>query len=444
MKKIFLYMSLLFVSGTALVSCNKYLDIKPVGTVVPETADDFRGLLTSGYLGFPAHKSYLNLRTDELQLDEYSTDMSSLKDIFLWNDLNPDPATFAYPYITFYKSIFYANQVLETIDKKLASNGDVNQLKAEAYLMRAYAHFELLNMYAETYTPANAAQRGIALSTKIDLEQRFIPVTIEEVYKQIFADIDQADRLMQVQDQDSKVKYRFSKRALYAFQARVFLYRSEWQKSLDAADKALAINSNLEDLNQADAFMPSDFQSKEMILSLDKVALPVTTTSTFISQNLLNSYDKVNDLRFAKYFQKKGGDYVSLKGGDNRYNVSFRNGDLYLMEAEAYSRLGHKDQALAKLNALLKNRLTPAYFQTQSAAYAGLDNAQLLNVILAERKRELALEGLTWYDLKRTTRPTITHRFFDKDFVLQQNDPRYVIRFPKAALENNPDLNATN
>jgi len=426
MKKI-VYFGMIM-AASALASCNKYLDIQPVGTVIPASESDFRGLMTSSYTGFPAHKSYLSLRTDELLLDESSTDAARTKDIYLWNDQNPDPATIAYPYLAFYKSIFYTNQIISTIDDKLASNGTVDQIKGEAYLMRSYAHFELLNLYSEVYSASNAGLRGVPLSTKIDLEQRFVPATIGESYMQILTDMEKGTALLTVDDQAKGVNYRFSKRAAFAMASRVHLYRGEWQEAIDAAKKALAINDKLVDLNVA-----------EMIMALEKVSVPGVRTSSFISPALLDSY-LAGDLRKGRYFQKSGGDYVSLKGGDNRFNVSFRNADLYLTMAECYVRLGNTAEALKYLSALKKNRFTADAYAKETKADAGLSKEQLLDAVLLERKRELALEGLRWYDLKRTTRPAITHSSFGRTVTLQQNDPRYVIRYPQEAINNNPDL----
>jgi len=440
MKKIFFYICLLSLGGLTLQSCDKYLDIQPVGTVVPKTIEDFRALITRGYSGFPAHKSLLTLRTDELVVDEYSQDIASIKDLHLWNDVNPDPTTLPMPWEALYKSIFYANHIIDNIDKEVGTTTEAKQVKAEAYALRAYAHFEALNMYADTYSPANADKRGVPLSLHLDLEQKFVPATIGKTYDQIFADVQEAENLMQLAEQGELVKYRFSKRSLLAFKAHIYIYRAEWDKALTAAEGALAINSTLEDLNQASSLLPSDFKSKEMVLSLEKSALPTVLNSSFISDDLLGSYDRANDQRFARYFQKKGGDYVSLKGGDNQFNVSLRNADLYLMKAEAQAHLNKLTDAKATLALLLQKRLKPAYYTTQVNAIASLDADAFITYLFNERKREFALEGVRWYDLKRSTRPQITHYFFGKSYVLQANDPRYVIRYPKAALENNPDL----
>lgn len=145
-------------------------------------------------------------------------------------------------------------------------------------------------------------------------------------------------------------------------------------------------------------------------------------------------------MRFVRYFQKRGGDYISLKGGDNKYNVSFRNADLYLIVAEAYAQLGNTDKAVEKLGVLLQKRLKPTYYTQQMSALSKEGATQLLVSIAAERNRELALEGQRWYDLKRSTRPEITHSFVGTDYVLRANDPRYVIRYPQVAIDNNPEL----
>lgn len=96
----------LSLSLLATSACNNYLDIQPVGKVIPQTAEDFRALLTNAYSTFPTHKSYLALRTDELLLDENSEDIPNLRDIYLWNDGNPDEKTIPMPWTQVYKTIF--------------------------------------------------------------------------------------------------------------------------------------------------------------------------------------------------------------------------------------------------------------------------------------------------------------------------------------------------
>lgn len=440
MKKNLIYIGLL-VGGLLTTSCNKYLDIQPVGTVVPTTEADFRALMFSGYKVYPEHKSYLNLRTDELLLDEFSTDLAALKDLYLWNDQNPDRTTQPMAWETLYKSIFYANHIIAEAKDKAGDTDGVKQIRAEAYLLRAYAHFELLNTYADNYNPATAAtDRGVPLSIKVDLEQLFTPATVEKVYEQILTDMKEASDLLQIIDQATAVKYRFSRRAYEAFEARLRLYRGEWELAVKAADRGLAINADLEDLKDASSKLPNDFESKEMIQAWEEVGKPNVSGSTFISPVLLAKYEE-GDLRFARYFEKRWDDnIVSKKGGNNRLNVTFRNAELYLIKAEAAARLGKPTQAKQELTTLLKNRLTAAAFAAAQTKLLTITDKDLISFIIEERAKEFALEGLRWYDLKRTTRPQIVHRYQSKDYFLNQNDPRYVIRYPKEAISNNPEL----
>ena len=88
------------------------------------------------------------------------------------------------------------------------------QLKGEALLLRAYAHFELLNLYAKPYDAATAtSERGVPLYLTIDINQEFKPVSIEKVYEQILSDIEEGEKLMTVEEQPAETRYRFSKKS---------------------------------------------------------------------------------------------------------------------------------------------------------------------------------------------------------------------------------------
>ena len=113
---------------------------------------------------------------------------------------------------------------------------------------------------------------------------------------------------------------------------------------------------------------------------------------------------------------------------------------MYLIAAEAALQTSNKDLALQRLLALKAKRLTPAYFQLEQTRISTLSAADLMLEIIAERERELALEGHRWYDLRRYGQPEMTHIVDGTNYVLQKNDPRYTIRFPQAAIANNPGL----
>ncbi|MEJ2882943.1 RagB/SusD family nutrient uptake outer membrane protein [Pedobacter sp. GR22-6] len=423
-------------------SCKKYLDIEPVGRVIPKTIEDFRGMLTSAYNGFPVHKSLLAVRTDELLLDEYGTNFPAYKDIYTWNDNASDGLTTPIPYVSFYTVIFNANHVIAEVEKEAGSTAETAQLKGEAYLLRAYAHFELLNLYAKPYNASTAAtDRGIVLSLAIDLEQNYKPATVAEVYAQVLADIAAGQQLLNVTSFEAGFNYRFTKRAAAAFAARVYEFKGDWANALASSQQALALKSDLEDLNVTGALLPNNYRSKENIMSMENAFNAGITNSSMISGHLLGIYNQANDLRYPLYFGRSFGNTVSLKGGSNDKKISFRNGELYLIQAEAALQSDNMALALKSLLDLKVKRLKPAYYQTEATRISALAKAALLQEILNERERELALEGHRWYDLRRYGQPELVHSFEDgSTYTLQKNDPKYTLRFPAEARANNPNL----
>src|SRR5690606_20450919 len=147
----------------------------PVGKVIPETLTDYRGVLTRGYQSYPTHKSLTAVRTDELFLNEYNDNFVFYKDIFIWNDANPDRITSTFQYHALYNSIFYANVLINDANATLEASDDKDQLIGEAYALRAYAYFDLVNLFAKSYVAAtDSSDKGVPLALKIDLEQAFV------------------------------------------------------------------------------------------------------------------------------------------------------------------------------------------------------------------------------------------------------------------------------
>lgn len=425
-------------------SCDEYLDIKPADTVIPKTIEEFRGLMTSSYEYIPAEQSKIVFRTDEARFNmgAWEQDMASFKDIYLWKDENADKSTLTFNYKDFYTSIFYANHIIAEGAK--ATGGkveEVNQLLAEAYMMRAFMHFSLINQYAAHYNKETAASdKGVPLSLLIDLETNYSPATVAEVYAQVEMDIQKGMSLMQVDEYELGKNYRFTKVAGYALQARVALYKQEWAKALNSSKQALLLKSDLEDLSNSDALIPNAYNSKESILALEFGLKANAKNTLYVSDELVNSYD-VDDFRLTKYYSDNGsGSFVVEKGGNNEFRCTFRTAEMYLIAAEALAQLNELTDARVYLNQLKAKRLTSDFYASEETRIESLDQSNLITEIAQERFRELAFEGHRWFDLRRTTKKEIVHMFGSETAVLQQADPRYTIRFPQEAINNNPNL----
>ncbi len=453
-------------AALALSSCN-YLDIEPVGQVIPGSVSEYRALLTEAYgTAYPAANShsYTCLLSDEVgSLDRNSytgfitpSDGEEASYNFRWEYSSGNMRE--YPWLYYYRTIFLANAVIEGIGDAAQDTNSENkdQLLGEAYALRAYCHFELVNLYGKWYDPATAdTDRGVPLALYNDIEQSYKPVSVARVYRQILDDLETAADHMQVEVQPSTdYSYRFSKKVLTAFEARVRLYMGQWQEAYDKATSLLA-SCPLQDMNETEAqeyaederlpWLPT---SPENILALDRPFGGFGGDITYgavLSDPILEKFDRDNDRRWK--FISESFDLETfltvykIKRSMNT-RTSIRSAEMYLIAAEAAAHLdGKLDEAKGYLSSLQAKRFTPDGAAAKAAEVEGLDQTGLLAEIADERAREFLMEGHRWLDLRRTTRPQITKEYEGQSYVLQANDPRYTLPYPQSAIENNPDLN---
>lgn len=439
MKNIFKFF-VLFVATSTIVSCEDYLDVKPVGKVIPETLSDFRAVLTKGYDVYPEHKSLSTLRSDELVLNEFSDDLIYYKDIYIWNDANPDRITTSFQYADLYNSIFYTNVIINEASKKLPISAERDQLIGEAYALRALAYFDLVNLFSKPYNAATAASdRGVPLALDIDLEQVFSPESVAAVYNQIISDKDQAKSLLNLDTQATGINYRFSKAAIYALESRIYLYQNDWNKALASAEMALSYKNTLVNFNNT-PILPNNYDSVESILALEDVFVNRLKSATYVSPELLSAFDQSSDLRFSVFFQLNGTKYKFKKGGELGQKCTFRTSELYLTKAETAAQLDNLALAKDALNTFVSTRYSTASLEVLSASINAMQKTELLNFISEERFREFASEGHRWFDLRRNNQKAIEHTIEGTTSTLIENDPRYTMPFPADARLNNPEL----
>ena len=442
MKKLYILIVLVCMIFT---SCDDFLDIKPVGKIIPTTYKDFRELLTNAYETVPKDRALSSVRGDELQLryDEWGGEHKPYESIFVWNDINPDANTIDFPWQPFYKSILSANHVInDGVDATEGSEEELNQLVGEAYLLRAYLHFGLVNLYADVYSAESLEMKAIPLATTIDIWKNYTPNTIAEVYKLITDDLKAGIELLNVDQQPKGFNYRFSKVSAYGFAARVYLYMGEWDTAKEYARKAYDLNHTLIDLNADDAQLPVEYNSVENILALEQTFDSNFKWTFYVSKKLTDSFDKDNDKRFAIYFEGSEGEYKCSLGKELKNKVSMRTSELYLMlaETEAKSTKGNLATAKQYLKDLVVKRLSADFYATEAAAIDAMDKDAFVKRVEEERFRELACQGFRWFDLRRYGKPEVVKEFNGKTYTLSQGDASYIIPFPKEAVANNPNL----
>ena len=429
----------------AFTGCNDFLDIQPVGKVMPKTAKEYRALLTDAYSRIPAERGKTTFRSDELTMEgeTNTTNLDSYLDIWRWNDTSPDETTLPFEWLQFYYVSYIANSVIEQqYNITEATDAERNQLAGEAYMLRAYMHFILVNLYAEPYThcdPKNT--KGIPLKLDSDINKVLSRNTIAEVYTSILSDIKEAERLLNVEEWPEGETYRFNTLSVPAFRARVYLYMGDWQQAYTNATDVVGKHGELEDLT-ASSTLPNHYQSVEAILSMENIFNSSSLGAGYVASGLLSLY---RDLRKSKFYKQLSASATEvLKAGVNTYRCTFRSAEFYLTAAEAALELNDMDNARHYLTELMKKRYLSAIYPTYEAEILSMTQDELREEIYNERFRELALEGHRWFDLRRTTRQELTKTYKGETYVLQKDDSRYTLRIPADAIEANPGLEEEN
>lgn len=443
--KVALRTLLLFFAVTATTSCNDFLDITPTGRIIAKTGKEYRELLTYEYKYFPSDRGMATLRSDEMTLMPGYTkelDYDTYFDLWRWNDDSPSVTTTYFGWRGYYHAIYISNYVIEhKAEITNASQEEVNQLVGESYMMRAYCHFLLANLYAAPYTHGDpVTTRGIPLQMDTDLNAVLRSSSLKDVYAQILSDIDKAEQHLNVKTWEAGFNYRFNTTSAQCLRARVCLYMGDWQGALTAAEAVIAAHPDLENLTSPGYKLPSRFDSKESIVALEQIMPSKYVLIGRPARSLIDMY-RSGDLRRTAFYRRiTSSAFDLLKGGDETFNCTFRSGEFYLTAAEAAMHLGQRSKALEHLSALMAKRYDAQTYATLLTENESMSDDELTAEILKERCRELAFEGHRWFDLRRTTMPSLTKTYDGTIYTLDSLDVRYTLRFPSEAREANSEI----
>lgn len=148
-----------------------------------------------------------------------------------------------------YRVVYRCNSMLQAITEQ-GSPAELNGQKAEALLCRAWAYFHLADLFCMAYDPTKDYM-GLAYITSNETfdpwRERYTPETfinrgtLTQLYDNINADIEAALAIFDDAHTDGN-KYRFSRKAAYAFAARFNLLYHKWDKAVAYANEVLGYN----------------------------------------------------------------------------------------------------------------------------------------------------------------------------------------------------------
>jgi hypothetical protein len=232
-----------------LLGCNDFLSEVPDNRVSLDDLDKAAQLLTNAYTD--ASPAFTDWMTDNVSYTFGVTLRQSHEEAYAWEEISGGPTeqdTPDYYWFGSYGAIAIANEVLAVIDDLPTINEDDERRKeaieAEALLTRAYAHFMLVNMFGEHFDENASNNLGVPY-VKIPetvFIQEYERESVSKVYSEVEDDL--LDGLEKVNDNyyNNSGKYHFTRNAALAFASRFYLYKRDYQRSLQYSNELLGSN----------------------------------------------------------------------------------------------------------------------------------------------------------------------------------------------------------
>lgn len=397
-----LLIPLLLFLGTG---CEQFLDQKPRQSyVIPESLSDLQALLDNDGQVFNQTPGGFVYASDELMITQQGFNSINIaaREFYSW-----DPNAFLAienigDWNRPYQQMFVSNIVLEGLEDFASDqrNEEWNHIKGQALFSRAFAMFNLVQLFADPYSP-NSAQTsfGLPYPTSSNVNLRYERETLEITYQKLISDLLEASELL---PSEPKVLTRPGKAAAFLMLAKSYLITANYQLAEEFASKSYELKNDLLDYNDLNpmATRPIPAFNIEQIYYCLQLSISQFSNQIHFDESFIDTYhDK--DLRKVLFFQRNASTgLVNFKGSYTGNLLSF--GGLAVDEtvfvlAEARVRNGKLQEASALINHFLKFRykdgeFVPIEFQNESNP---------LKVLFEEKQKQLVFRGTRWTDLRR-------------------------------------------
>ncbi|GAA4269339.1 RagB/SusD family nutrient uptake outer membrane protein [Hyunsoonleella aestuarii] len=322
-------------------------------------------------------------------------------------------------YASMYEVIFRANNILRFID--IADESNRSKYTAEAKFLRGYAYFKLVRLFG-----------SVPLVTQVvgptDAEALFTRVSVEQIYAQIVADLQEAANVL-----DNTYKGRASRAAAQGILAKVYLSQPspDYSGAEQLCEAIISSNEFSLQENFSDVFYNE--LNDEIIFAIQYQFGNTLESQSFSSEftsfsrqgredgqnivntNLVADFSAFGGVRSSQSFINLGSSIEVIKflpeGSDitvspptyganarnagNDY-IALRYADVLLMHVEATIGSGNSTSDIGAIESFQKIR-DRAFPATAPNAISSITKDELLT----ERRVELAFENQRWFDLIR-------------------------------------------
>jgi len=389
-----------------------------------------------------------------------------------------------------YTLISNVNYILAQ-DGNLGQNGsEAKNILAQAYALRAFAYFELIQGFQKTYI-GNQTAPGVPVYTEPTLagDEGKSRGTVEEVYTQINADIAKAiDLFAEVgkpaQKHSSYIDYYVAK----GLEARINMVQGKWQEAYNAATEARSRSGNrllnaseiVSGMN--DKGLPSSIWCMEVITEQAPIYYyyldPKGTNGGLNQRKCISSwlYGKIARYDDARLKWFKDGTQGSATTGENvNYGqmkfmykdivtwegdiIFMRAEEMLLIQAEAKARLGAFADTRNLLNNLAAVRLASTTARDNYASYLNnladnnsipelttVDPTNVLEEVLIQKRIELWCEYGRLKDILRL-KQTFDRRYegsnhldFLANVKIRPESGAFLFKIPQREFDGNKNI----
>ncbi len=300
-----------------------------------------------------------------------------------------------------------------------------DRLLGEAYFLRAFYYFDLVNNFGDVpllLAPLKNFEEAYAVAKR---------ETKANVYTQISADLALAKPLLPAtRYSDLAEKWRVSRGAVLAMQAKVALYNQRWAEVISVVTELEGLGFYALNANYFDSFdVTKEYAETEVIFAYDHqsgktprmgngLSAPLDWGFIAPTDNFLAEFE-ANDPRLLytvnvadkAVYKLLGATNTAYRGNDDApgNKVYIRFADVLLWKAEAYNETGAYAQAVAIINRIRQRARTsvtatgtlPPAGTLPDRNIASTDKAQIRAWLMHERRVELGFESQRFNDLKR-------------------------------------------